>query len=172
MRRILAAGATAFALMGCASADPGEPAAAQEAERAADAFILQIDTGRAGVFNDRIAQALDLMPGPPEPADETPEATRARDYKTAQDNLRRTWFEFLAVRTRACAEGKFTEIACAPLAPPAWLSESAATPTAPATIVRRLDELQEAMAPLLDAACEEGRRRSTGEEAHLFCSVE
>jgi hypothetical protein len=162
----------AFALMGCATSYPGEPASAHDDERAEDAFILQIDTGRAGVFNDRIAQALDLMPGPPEPADETPEAARARDYKTAQDNLRRTWFEFLAVRTRACAEGKFTEIACAPLAPPAWLSESASPPVPPATIVRRLDELQEAMAPLLDAACEEGRRRSTGEEADLFCSVE
>ena len=162
----------AFALMGCATQYPGEPAAAHDDERAEDAFILQIDTGRVGVFNDKIAQALDLMPSPPEAADETPEATSAREYQTARDNVRRTWFDFLAVRTRACAEGKFAQIACAPLTPPAWLSESAAAKVEPATIARRLDELQEAMAPLLDVACDEGKKLSKDDEGEMFCSVE
>lgn len=172
MRRILAASAIVFALAGCATQYPGEPASAHDEERSQDAFALQIDTGRVAIFNDRISQALDLMPEPPEPAQPTPDAARASDLKRAQDNVRQAWFGFLSVRTRACAEGKFAAIACEPLTPPAWLAESAATKIDPATIVRRLDELQEAMAPLLDAACEKGKALSKDENAEMFCSVE
>lgn len=162
--------AAALALTACATQHPGEPASAHDDERAEDAFSLQIDTGRLAVQNERIGQALDLMPDAP--ANPTPNADRAHEYKLSADNIRQAWFGFLQLRARACGEGKFTDIACEPLDPPAWLADSAQVKVDPDLLVRRLDELQTAMGPLFDAACEQGKAQSKDENPEMFCSIE
>ena len=174
MRRIWL-GLAALALLGaCETTYPGEPASAHDDERAADSFAFQIDTGRQAIYADRINQALDLMTSSAdETTTETPDARRAHELHEAQANIRATWFKFLDARTRACGEKQFVAIACTPLAPPAWLwTERADVTVDAAVLVRRLDELQTAMGPLVDAACEQGKKLSTDENAGMFCSVE
>lgn len=185
-RRLWLGAAAALALAGCQTTNPfaGPPASAHDAERfdeasSQDMFILRIDVGRTAVFNDRIATVLAKLPDPPEPAPgatdaETEAARAAYELKWAAKDVRSIAFEFLRLEGEACADGKFTAIACQGGPVPAWLAERADKPVSAAEVQRRLDWLQERMGPLLDAACEQGKTLVPEDEGggDMFCSVE
>lgn len=136
-------------------------AAAQVSGDAHDPFVLMIDAGRMGVFNDRIKNAMEMA----EAADKSDEA----EFVHAARGARQAALDFLALKERACAEGKFTAAACAPARPPAWLAEAPERAISPGEARRRIDEVQKLMTPLMAAACDYGRTKSGD---GLFCSVE
>jgi hypothetical protein len=160
--RLLAAMICGLALMGCATKYPGEPASAHDDERFGGEapFILGIDVGRMGMFNDRINAAAEFLQTPETGGDELIGVSR---------KLRRTTLEFLAQKEQLCDDLKFTEQSCAKIAPPAWLARDPNETITPRQLLTRIEEVQELMGPLMDVACTTGKDKSKDE---LFCSVE
>ncbi len=160
--RLLAAMICGLALAACATTYPGAPASAHDDERFGDeaAFILGIDAGRIGMFNDRIASAGELV--------ETLE-TGGDELIGVSKRLRAAALEFLVTKERLCADLKFTEQSCATVAPPAWLARDPNEAITARALSARIEEVQEMMGPLLDVACTTGQAKSGD---GLFCSVE
>lgn len=153
MRR-LAAMFLCAGLVACATTDrsaSGEPE---------DPFVLQIDSGRLGIFVDRIGMASELDESLP------PDAT---DLQNAAGNVREAAAAYFAAKERACANGRFVAQSCAPQKPPAWLAEAPNKPVSGAEVRRRIDEIYELTDALVGAACDYGREKSGD---GLFCSVE
>ncbi|MEJ0023774.1 MAG: hypothetical protein WDN76_10365 [Alphaproteobacteria bacterium] len=160
--RVIAAMMLALSLAACATKYPGEPASAHDDERFGGdpVFVLGIDVGRMGIFNDRIASAGELV--------ETP-ATGGDELIGVSRKLRVTTLEFLARKERLCDELKFTAQSCAAIAPPAWLAQDPNEAITPHQLLERIEAVQELMGPLMDVACETGKAKSKDE---MFCSVE
>jgi hypothetical protein len=190
MRRIWTTVAAAAALSsgalvgGCATTYPGEPASAHDAERidetsSQDMFILRVDVGRVGVFNDRIATVLGVMPDPPEPeavasVEASERARAAYELKDAAASIRSVTLDFLKLEGEACAKGKFADISCKNEPLPAWLGDRSDKPVSAIEVQNRLNWLQERMSPLLDVVCEKGKTLVREDEGggEMFCSVE
>jgi hypothetical protein len=130
-----------------------------------DAFDLQVNIGRRGIFIDRAMTAADIELPFVIPAD-TPEDPQAPDALWRA--LRETAREGAILRELYCAK-KLTGPAVCRRRAPGWISaDPNPTPTL-AVIRERLDELDAFLAPYIDKGCTMGRKKS-GDD--LFCSVE
>ncbi len=154
----------ALALAACGqNADKG--AEAPDALEGPNAFNLQIDIGRQGVMLDQVRDLTVERPGAAEL-----DPTAPRELARA---LRETVWQYNLERSRLCAKGLFTEVACGPAYEPVWISEPATAEPTLADIELRATSVGEEVARLSGAVCEDARSRVTDEEERrLVCAIE
>jgi hypothetical protein len=167
--------AAAFALSACSPtvvkptqpAPPPSPTVPVEAMPTdQDLFALMIDVGRIGMFLDRTAMAA----GVEIPYVQIPEQP-GLDPQSEQSiwrNLRQYGRDVVFFKEVYCARGFVKGAPCA-AKPPAFIAAEDSPPPDKVALQKHLEELQIFFDPILQAACERGKRESKDE---MFCSVE
>ncbi|MGE3143540.1 MAG: hypothetical protein AB7L65_09480, partial [Hyphomonadaceae bacterium] len=141
-------------------------AAAAAAAETPDPFNLSIEIGRWGVMQGQI----DAVAPPGQPA---LEEEGAPSPAALARRLRETVWELNLQRSRLCAEGRFTEIACAPAFSPPWLREAPDRSVSLSALQRRSEAVGRALMPLWGAACADARAEvEDEEEQRLICAIE
>lgn len=130
-----------------------------------DPASLNIEIGRYGAMLSQVGDHTEARPGSAEP-----EVTEPRDLAR---RLRETVWEYNLQRSRICAKGLFTELACTSAYEPVWISEP---PTAEPTleeIQSRSDAVGAEVMALWNAICEDARTRATtDDERATACPME
>lgn len=155
----------ALALAACGQGGQAPAPEAPPAVEAPDPFTLNIEIGRYGVMLSHVHALTGDRPGAAE--------AEVTDPRELARSLRETAWEYNIERSRLCARGLFTEVACGPAFEPVWISE-------PATAEPTLDELQARSRALGDevmrfwnVVCEDARTRETDEQAKMYvCAIE
>ncbi|MBX9747100.1 MAG: hypothetical protein K2X34_09375 [Hyphomonadaceae bacterium] len=154
----------AAALAACGQQEP--PAGSDTpAAQAAREYDLQVQLRRYDVMLDQVQSLTADRPGAGAIDDNHP--------RELARQLRETVWQYNIARSRLCARGLFTEVACGPSYEPVWIAE-------PADVAPTLDEIQvrsEAVGVetrrLWDAVCEDARTRVADEaERDLVCMTE
>lgn len=154
----------ALALAACGQ--PAEKGAeAPAGPEAPDPMSLNIEIGRYGVMLGQVRSLTGERPGSAELDPASPlELGRA---------LRETVWEYNLERSRLCAKGLFTEVACGSPYEPVWISE-------PSNVEPTLDEIQSRSAALgeevmrfWNAVCEDAASRvEDDQERAQVCAIE
>jgi hypothetical protein len=130
-----------------------------------DPFTLNIEIGRYGVMVSQVTGHTQHRPGSAEPEITSPRELARR--------LRETVWEYNIERSKICAKGLFTEIACTPAYEPVWIAEPPNAEPTLEEIQTRTDAVGEEVMRLWNAVCEDARTRATSdEERDLACPIE
>lgn len=143
----------------------GQPVQTKQEPAAPEPPNLQVEVGRYSVMLGQIADLTVARPGmgEPDPA-QTREIARA---------LRETTWQYNLERSRLCAKGLFTEVACGPAYEPVWIAEPVATEPTLAELQTRSTALGAEVMRFWTAVCDDARARETDEQARmLVCAIE
>jgi hypothetical protein len=153
----------ALALAACGQgAQAPAPAQAPEAE---DPLNIQIEVGRYGVMLGHVADLTADRPG-------VGEADPAQSREIARA-LRETVWRYNLERSRLCARGLFSDVACGPAYEPVWIAEPANAEPALTELQARSDALGGEVMRFWDAVCEDARTREPDEDARrMVCAIE
>lgn len=156
--------ALALALAACGQTGEAPPPAAPEGA-APDPFDLNIEIGRYGVMLSHVHNLTFERPG-------AAEAEPTDPHQLAR-SLRETVWEYNLERSRLCAKGLFTDVACGPAYEPVWISEAATAAPTLEEIQSRSTALGEEVMRFWNAVCEDARTRETDEQAKMYvCAIE
>lgn len=135
------------------------------ASQAAREFDLQVAIGRYDVMLGQVNSLTADRPGAG-PVDDNHPRELARE-------LRETVWQYNITRSRLCARGLFTEVACGPAYEPVWIAEPADAAPTMEEIQVRADAVGVETQRLWTAVCEDARTRETDEqERALVCPME
>ncbi|MEZ5994742.1 MAG: hypothetical protein R3C25_03235 [Hyphomonadaceae bacterium] len=129
-----------------------------------DPFNLNIEIGRAGAMLGQVHDLTFERPGSGE--------GEVTDPRELARNLRETVWELNIERSRLCAKGLFTEVACAPAYEPVWISEPASAQPTLEEIQSRANAVGEEVNRLWGAVCDDARSRAPEEERSVICGME
>ncbi len=130
-----------------------------------DPFTLNIEIGRYGAMLGQVTGHTEERPGSTQP-----EVTEARDLAR---RLRETVWEYNIERSKICAKGLFTEVACTPAYEPVWISEPPSVAPTLEEIQSRTDAVGVEVMRLWNAVCEDARGRATSDdERQVACAME
>lgn len=141
---------------------PATPPQTPPAER--DPFALNIEVGRYGVMLDQVAALTDERPAVTEP-----EVTNLADLNR---RLRETVWQYNIERSRLCAHGLFTDVACGPVYAPIWLSDAPTTEPTIEEIRSRSDDVGREVMGFWDAVCTDARSRADEQAQRSICALE
>jgi hypothetical protein len=163
MKHFLLIAAT-LALAACGQ--PAEKAPpATPASEAVNAFDLHIEIGRYGVMLGHVSSLTAERPGAGEADSAAPrELARA---------LRETVWEYNIARSKLCAKGLFSEVACGPAYEPVWISEPASAEPTLQDLQTRADGLGQEVQAFWNAVCDDARDRVEDQQEKMYvCAIE
>lgn len=139
-----------------------QPPAQASAPNPAD---LNIEIGRYGVMLDQVNTLTRDRPGSAEN-----DPTQPRELGRA---LREAVWQYNGERSRLCAKGLFTEIACGPAYEPVWISEPSDVEPTLQEIQSRSDALGEEVMRFWNTVCEDAASRvEDRQERAQVCAIE
>ncbi|MBL8531334.1 MAG: hypothetical protein JNK94_06330 [Hyphomonadaceae bacterium] len=160
LRALVLSSLLALAACGQNTTAPTPPAPSER-----DPAALNIEVGRYGVMLDQVAALTLDRPGVGEP-----EATDLRDLSR---RLRETVWRYNIERSRLCARGLFTDVACGPVFNPIWIADAPAAEPTIEEIRSRADEVGREVSGFWNVVCEDARTRAPDEEARRSaCAIE
>lgn len=153
-----------LALMVAACGQGGQTPSAPSEPEPLNPFNMQIEIGRYGVMLSQVGSLTDERDSVAPEADVTAPGEMLR-------NLRETVWEYNLARSRLCAKGLYTEVACGSVYEPVWLADTAEPSLEELKV--RADAVGGEVMRLWNAVCEDARTRETDEQARMYvCAIE